>query len=40
MEEVLGGIILIGLVAGGFYVVGKKMGIFDRDNSDDDFSCH
>ena len=39
--EILAGLILIGIVVGIFYFVGKKIGAFqNKDNDEDDFSCH
>ncbi|MBM7624701.1 hypothetical protein [Sporohalobacter salinus] len=40
MSQLVTGIILIGIGVVVFYIIGKKMGIMDRDNSDDDYSCH
>ncbi|WP_281201094.1 hypothetical protein [Orenia metallireducens] len=39
--EILAGFILIGIVVGLFYLIGKKIGAFkQKNNNDDDFSCH
>ncbi|AGB40459.1 hypothetical protein Halha_0482 [Halobacteroides halobius DSM 5150] len=40
MGQLVAGIILIGVIAGAFYLIGSKLGIMDNDNSDDDYSCH
>ncbi|GAB6138207.1 hypothetical protein [Halanaerobaculum tunisiense] len=40
MNQLIAGIILIGIVIGAFYLIGKKMGIMEKDNNNDDYSCH
>jgi hypothetical protein len=40
MQQFIAGVILIGIVVGGFYFLGNKIGVFERDNSGDDYSCH
>lgn len=40
MIQLIAGIILIGIVAGAFYLIGQKIGVLDSDNSNDDYSCH
>ncbi|PRX19239.1 hypothetical protein BX659_13920 [Orenia metallireducens] len=39
--EILAGLILVGVIVGVFYLIGKKVGAFEqKDSNDDDFSCH
>lgn len=40
MIKALSGLLIVGIVVGGFYAIAKKMDVFGRDNSDDDYSCH